>query len=195
MYELVELCADLLNDTESSWNESLSSDDIPFSRAGYDACISYSQSILENPKKHQDTKLYAVRNCDDNFAAGIITLSIVHPRTSDAYIKILSTRTSPRLDSRWGKLGEIKEPERLRKVSRILVAGLVQIYQLSCTESSDLACQKIKIFSNKQVDKALFMNFMSELEHNSATSDESAKVQFELESYGAWLEIIKKDLS
>ena len=183
MYDFVPLDKNLLEKTSDNWKKCLNEEDPPFSPDGYDAFLAYCQNILNDPASHRDARPYAIVRSGDEFAAGIMILTLALPGLPGAWIKVTSSRTSPRLDSRWGNDGMAIQ-DRLRKVAAIITTGFLEIYRLSDT---DLKCNKIKFYANKQVDRSLFMKFVEVIDSNPEMDCDKGDLQIELESQGAWL--------
>jgi len=178
-YNFIELDNKLFEATREAWGSVLQLEDLPFSPFGYESFLDSIGRGLADSNTARDMKYYAVVRKGDNFAAAIFVLAYALPKLPDAWIKVLSARTSPRLDSRWESEGEITYSDRLLKVASILVSGLIAIYELS---QSDLPCKKIKIWANNQIDKALYVKFVEEL--NSA---DSGLPDIQMDNHHNWL--------
>ncbi|MBD2857507.1 hypothetical protein IB286_00710 [Spongiibacter sp. KMU-158] len=186
MYLLTALDTPLLTSTKKVWESYLQDDDLPFSPTGYEGLLSLCESTLANPQAHRDTLLFAVHRRDETFATAIFLVTIPLAGTQHAWMKILESRTSPALDSRWTN-SPIPITDRLRKIAQVLVTGFFELYRESITTYQ---CSKLKIFGNKQADRALFMKFVEHLDNAPETEEDIGQgLEISLESYGAWMEL------
>jgi hypothetical protein len=193
MFVLELMTKDLLKSTYENWDEILSVSDLPFSPVGYESLLSYCNEILEKPANHKDALLYVVRKNNEDFASGIFIATLALPNTPNAYMKILESRTSPKLDSRWGNDYATPFTERLALISQVLVTGFYDLYQTSITENN---CTKLKIFGNKQADRDLFMRLVETINNGPETGPNSGDdITVDLEAHGSWIVLTTKQSS
>lgn len=185
MFILEPMTKELLQSTINNWKEILSTPDLPFSPVGYESFLSYCTQILKQPENHRDANFYMVRKNTEDFASGIFVVTIALPNTPNANMKILESRTTPKLDSRWDSDNRMPYMERLSLISLILITGFVDLYQVSITQYK---CAKLKIFTNKQADQNLFLRLFEVLKEGPETGPAAGDaISVELENQGRWV--------
>lgn len=181
MHTLTKLTPDLLVTSRNEWTAQLQAAEDRFSPYGYYHMLDSIELKLGNESKDDNIYYYALVN-DQGRTAALLEVSHALPTLPNSWVKILSIRMMPALDTRMPVTDEDNSFTRFDSIS--VIASNIIATMLD--ETADrFSSQCLKIFTNAQADMKVWQGVIRELKASPTMSD--LGVQFD--SYGNWIEI------
>ena len=180
---LVRVNKAILDATKLRWGEELESETVTFSPSGYGNLLDSVAYKLESPA--ENFFHYALVDGSDDLAAlAILELSHVLPNAPDTYLKVLSIRMTPRLDTRNADTADMNRVTRHHSIARVASYCISEVLRLSLSEHP---VSYFKIFTTRtQTDIDMLIYVTDQL-----NKDVLLGAGIEADSHGNWL-VIKK---
>lgn len=177
---LVQVTAEILDHTRTSWGMEL--EDVPFSPSGYDQLLDSIAYKLES--KTENIYYYALMAEGEQSATAILELSHVLPNLPETYLKVLSIRMTPKLDTRNTDTESNNRVTRHREIAQIAASCIAEVLILS---ESEHKAPYFKLFTTStQTDLEMLLYVTDSLQ-----STVLKEAGIEADHHGNWLVIRK----
>ena len=180
MYRLNELSEEVLQATRETWESELEDANDLFSTTGYQMTLDAAEFRLTSKPKRDMVTTYSLVPTSSSNGSAVALLELVHvlPGHEESYMKLMSIRMTPRLDTRIPNTAANNRLTRHEEIALIASTAITSVL----SKAVDIELSMLKVFTTPQTDVNLVLNISKSM-NNKALGDYG----IEVDSHNNWV--------
>jgi hypothetical protein len=179
MYQLNKLSENVLKATRGTWESELEDANDSFSTIGYQMTLDSAELRLTSKPDMVTTYCLVPTSGSTESAVALIELVHVLPGHDESYMKLMSIRMTPRLDTRMSNTAANNRFTRHNEIALIASTAITSVL----SKAVDMELSMLKVFTTPQADVVLLMS-ISKLMNNERLHNHGIDV----DSHNNWVQ-------